>query len=237
MDRFAIPASKSARTSVCFPGVGTRRFLLAEAVFFILSAAAAFSLSMAGSAHATENKTAVAAEVGVETGAAAEPTRRPRYLLVGPDGRTVTNDRFYGRWQLITFGYTFCPDVCPTTLVEIAAILKDLGADAEKAQAIFISVDPERDTPAVLDNYTRFFDPRILGLTGSPAMVKGVADQFRVRYEKVRDPSHPADYYLVDHTAGIYLLDPDGALVTRFPYMQPPNEVADKLRGYFSGRS
>ncbi|MCL2830923.1 MAG: SCO family protein [Betaproteobacteria bacterium] len=184
-------------------------------------------------APAAEPPAAAATE---ENAAPAEAPRRPRYMLIGPDGKTVTNDQFYGRWQLISFGYTFCPDVCPTTLVEIAEVLKDLGADAQRVQAIFITVDPERDTPAVLNNYTQFFDPRILGLSGSPTMTRGVANQFRVRYEKVRDPSHPPDYYLVDHTAGIYLLDPDGALVKNFPYTQPPNEIAERLREFFSGK-
>lgn len=92
----------------------------------------------------------------------------PRYLLQDPNGRSVTNEDFRGRFQLIAFGYTYCPDVCPTTLVEMAAILKQLGDQADRLQAIFITVDPERDTTKVLKTYTEFFDPRVLGLTGSP---------------------------------------------------------------------
>ena len=120
----------------------------------------------------------------------------PRYLLQDPNGRSVTNEDFRGRFQLIAFGYTYCPDVCPTTLVEMAAILKQLGEEAERVQPIFITVDPERDTGKVLQTYTEFFDPRILGLTGSPALGRRAADNFRIRYAKVREPG--AENYAVD---------------------------------------
>jgi hypothetical protein len=102
--------------------------------------------------------------------------------------------------SLIAFGYTYCPDICPTTLVEMAAILKQLGDQAARMQAIFISVDPERDTGKVLKTYTEFFDPRILGLTGSPALVRRAADNFKIRYAKVREPG--SDYDLVYETYG-----------------------------------
>lgn len=111
----------------------------------------------------------------------------PRYLLQDPNGRSITNEDFCGRFQLIAFGYTYCPDICPTTLVEMAAILKQLGDQASRLQPIFITVDPERDTAKALKTYTEFFDPRILGLTGSPALVRRAADNFRIRYAKVRE--------------------------------------------------
>ena len=98
----------------------------------------------------------------------------PRYLLQDPNGRSITSEDFNGRFQLISFGYTYCPDICPTTLVEMAEILKLLGDKAARIQAIFISVDPERDSGKVLKTYTEFFDARILGLTdGAPALVDG----------------------------------------------------------------
>ena len=128
----------------------------------------------------------------------------PRYLLQHPNGRSITNEDFRGRFQLIAFGYTYCPDVCPTTLVEMATILKQLGDRAARLQAIFITVDPERDTAAVLKTYTEFFDTRILGLTGSPALLRrrqlqGVLRQGpRARYRQLRgrpfrrhDPARP----------------------------------------------
>ncbi|MBP5998711.1 MAG: SCO family protein [Azonexus sp.] len=152
----------------------------------------------------------------------------PRYLLQDPRGRSVTNEDFRGRFQLIAFGYTYCPDVCPTTLVEMAAILKQLGEQAERVQPIFITVDPERDTGKVLQTYTEFFDPRILGLTGSPALVRRAADNFKIRYAKVREPG--AENYAVDHSAGMILLGPDGGFIKKFAFATPVDQITAQLR-------
>ena len=151
----------------------------------------------------------------------------PRYLLQDPNGRSVTSEDFRGRFQLISFGYTYCPDVCPTTLVEMVAILKQLGDQADRLQPIFITVDPERDTARVLKTYTEFFDPRILGLTGSPALVRRAADNFRIRYAKVREPG--AENYAVDHSAGMILLGPDGAFIKKFAFATPVDEITAQL--------
>jgi protein SCO1/2 len=151
----------------------------------------------------------------------------PRYLLQDPNGRSVSSDDFRGRFQLISFGYTYCPDVCPTTLVEMAAILKHLDGDAARVQAIFISVDPERDTGKVLKTYTEFFDPRILGLTGSPALVRRAADNFRTRYAKVREPG--SENYAVDHSAGMILLGPDGSFIKKFAFATPVDDIVRQL--------
>lgn len=158
----------------------------------------------------------------------------PRYLLTDSLGRAVTNEDFKGRFQLIAFGYTFCPDVCPTTLVEMADILKKLGDRADRLQPIFITVDPERDTGAVLKTYTDFFDPRIVGLTGSPALVKRAADNFKVRYAKVREPGAPPDRYSVDHSAGMVLLGPDGTFIKKFAYATPTADMADQIGAAFT---
>ncbi len=152
----------------------------------------------------------------------------PRYLLQDPRGRSVTNEDFLGRFQLISFGYTYCPDVCPTTLVEMATILKQLGEQAERVQPIFITVDPERDTGKVLQTYTEFFDPRILGLTGSPALVRRAADNFKIRYAKVREPGN--DNYAVDHSAGMILLGPEGEFIKKFAFATPVDEITRQLR-------
>lgn len=152
----------------------------------------------------------------------------PRYLLKDPNGRAVTDGDFRGRFQLISFGYTFCPDICPTTLVEQAQILKQLGDDAARVQPIFISLDPERDTPEQLKSYTAFFDPRIIGLTGSPELVRKTADHFKVRYEKVQPPG--ASHYSIDHSAGMYLLGPDGAFVAKLPYGTPVPDLIARIR-------
>jgi protein SCO1/2 len=156
----------------------------------------------------------------------------PRYLLRDPNGRATTEGDFRGRFQLITFGYTFCPDICPTTLIEMADILKRLDEEASRLQAIFVSVDPERDTPEQLKVYTAFFDPRILGLTASPELVRAAADRFRVRYEKVSEPGAAPDRYSVDHSAGMYLLGPDGGFLHKFAYQTPTADVAERIREF-----
>jgi protein SCO1/2 len=156
----------------------------------------------------------------------------PRYLLMAPGGRAVMDSDFRGRFQLIAFGYTYCPDVCPTTLVEMAGILKALGEDAARVQAIFISVDPERDKPENLKTYTEFFDPRILGLTGSPELVRRIADHFKVRYEKIREPG--SEHYAVDHSAGMFLLGPDGGFLVKFAYGAPVESIVSRLREYMT---
>ena len=153
----------------------------------------------------------------------------PRYLLVDPNGRSVTSEDFRGKFQLIAFGYTYCPDVCPTTLVEMAAILQRLGGKGERLQPIFITVDPERDTGQVLKTYTEFFHPRILGLTGPLPLVRRTADNFKVRFAKVREPGEPADRYAMDHSAGMYLLGPDGSFVKKFAFATPPETIAAEI--------
>lgn len=162
----------------------------------------------------------------------ANPGIVPRYLLQDPNGRSITSEDFRGRFQLISFGYTYCPDVCPTTLVEMADILKQLGDNADRLQPIFISVDPERDTGKVLKTYTEFFDPRILGLTASPALVRRAADNFRIRFAKAREPGAPADRYSVDHSAGMILLGPDGAFIKKFPFAMPVTEISAQIRKF-----
>lgn len=149
-----------------------------------------------------------------------------RYLLTDADGRTVTNADFPGQFQLISFGYTYCPDVCPTTLAETAAILQRLGDAAEQVQPIFITVDPERDNPDKLRTYTNYFHPRLIGLTGSPELIKGAARNFGLRYRKVVDPNAPADRYPVDHSAGLFLLGPDGGYIRKFGFGTPVDAVA-----------
>lgn len=156
----------------------------------------------------------------------------PRYLLQDPNGRSVTSEDFRGRFQLISFGYTYCPDICPTTLVEMAEILKQLGDSAVHVQPIFISVDPERDTGKILKTYTEFFDPRILGLTASPALVRRAADNFKIRYAKVREPGTAPDRYAVDHSAGMILLGPDGAFIKKFAFAMPVTNITEQIRNF-----
>ena len=154
----------------------------------------------------------------------------PRYLLQATNGRTLMDGDFPRHFQLITFGYTFCPDICPTTLQEMSEVLKQLGDEAGRIQPLFISVDPERDTLEQLGSYVAFFDKRILGVTGSPALVKRAAENFKVRYEKVSEPGADPHNYAVDHSAGMYLLAPGGQFITRFAYAAPVADVVARIK-------
>lgn len=153
-----------------------------------------------------------------------------RYMLMSTKGQAVTNQDFRGSFQLITFGYTFCPDICPTTLAEISVIMDKLGNRSEQLQPLFVTIDPERDTPEVLRRYTAYFHPRIIGLTGSPDLVRRIAEHFKVRYEKHWEPGADKDKYSVDHSAGMYLLGPGGEFIAKFAYATPPQEIADRIR-------
>ena len=162
------------------------------------------------------------------------PRPAPRYLLLGSHGRSVESGDFYGRFQLIAFGYISCPDVCPTTLLEMQQLLAALGPRAKHVQPIFISVDPQRDTPAVLAAYTANFDPRILGMTGSEALVRRAADNFKVQYTKIQEPGAGPNVYTMDHTAGMFLLGPDGQLLKKFGYSTPVPEITRQVEDWLA---
>ena len=155
---------------------------------------------------------------------------RPRYLLMDAKGRAVTNETFPEQFQLISFGYTFCPDVCPTTLAEVADIMGQLGESAARVQPIFITIDPERDKPEALQQYADFFDKRIIGLSGSPALIARIAQNYKIRYEIVREPDAAPDAYTVDHSAGMYVLAPGGAFVKKFPYGTSVDTIVREMR-------
>jgi protein SCO1/2 len=153
----------------------------------------------------------------------------PRYLLQDVRGRVVTQESFRGRYQLISFGFISCPDVCPTTLLGYRNIIEALGDRAGRLQPLFITVDPERDHASVLREYTAAFHPAILGLRGSPELLQRAAQSFRVRYEKVREPGAAADVYTMDHSTGMYLLDGEGRFVTKFSMTANAQEVAARI--------
>jgi protein SCO1/2 len=151
------------------------------------------------------------------------------FTLTASNGQTVTDKDFRGEPTLVFFGYTHCPDVCPATLFEMSEVLRALGP-AKKAAALFITVDPERDTPAVMKDYLSSFDPRIVGLTGSREAVDPVLKEFRVYSRKVQGEG--ADYTM-DHTALIYLMDKQGRFVRPFRLDRRPAEAAAELSKYF----
>ncbi len=139
-----------------------------------------------------------------------------RFFLTNHLGQTVTEQDMKGKYSLVFFGYTSCPDVCPTSLTVLTQALQQMGVLAEQVQPYFISVDPERDTVKLLRNYVSYFDQRLIGLTGSEQMIKRVADQFRVKYEKGPRDKSDSSLYTMDHTASLYLMAPDGSFVTKF---------------------
>jgi protein SCO1/2 len=152
------------------------------------------------------------------------------FSLTAPDGKTVTDQTYRDRWQLIYFGYTLCPDACPTTLNDIAGALEKLGPLADEVQPIFITVDPARDTQKVMGDYVKAFDPRIVGLTGSPDAVAGAARAYRVYFAKVPDKDAP-DGYLMDHSSVIYVMRPgDGRFVATFTTDTPADQMAERLK-------
>ena len=151
------------------------------------------------------------------------------FTLTDQNGRTVHDQDFSGKPFLVFFGFTHCPDVCPTTLFEISEILRTLGPDADRIHALFITVDPERDTPAVMKDYLSSFDPHLSGLTGDPAAVAAVAKAYRVYFKKV-----PLDQggYTMDHTAIDYLMDKEGRFVSPFSLKRTTEAAAADLRRY-----
>ncbi|MCK1425472.1 SCO family protein [Bradyrhizobium sp. 180] len=151
------------------------------------------------------------------------------FQLTDQNGKTVTDKNLKGKPTLIFFGYTHCPDVCPTSLFEISEVLRAMGKDADKVNAIFISVDPERDTPAAMKDYLSSFDPHLEGLSGDPAEIAKVITSYRVYAKKV--PTKDGDYTM-DHTALIYLMDRDGRFVSPFNLKRTPDEAAAELKRY-----
>jgi len=151
------------------------------------------------------------------------------FTLSAPDGTTVTDQTYRGKWLLVYFGYTFCPNSCPTTLLEIAAALKKLGPEAANVQPLFITVDPQRDTREVLEQYTRSFDPRIVGLTGSPQQIDAVTQEYGAYAARDKTGPGPEDY-VIDHSTYLYVMDPGGKFVRAFDADTSGDRIADALR-------
>ena len=158
---------------------------------------------------------------------AQDPVITSEFELVDQTGKTVRDEDFEGKWQLVFFGFTSCPDICPTTLANITAALEELGPAAGKLQPLLVTVDPERDTPPVLKEYLAAFDPRILGLTGAPDQVEKALRSFRVYASK--RPLDGGDYTM-DHSAFIYLMDPAGHYAAHFSPQEPVEEMVGKIR-------
>ncbi len=153
------------------------------------------------------------------------------FTLLDSSGQLVTDRTFRGKWMLVYFGYTYCPDVCPTTLNEMAEALDKLGPDAAKVAPLFITVDPERDTAAVLREYVKAFDTRIRGLTGRPEQIAAIAREYRVFYRK-SDAEKGAKDYLMDHSSLIYVMNPAGQFTAFFSHDVTSDDIANGLRKF-----
>lgn len=149
------------------------------------------------------------------------------FTLIDQHGRTVTDRDFRGRWLLVYFGFTYCPDVCPTSLARNGDAVTLLGDKGKQVLPVLISVDPERDTPEKLKDYVVSFHPQAVGLTGTPEQIAAVAREYRVYYAKARQDA--GQDYLVDHSSITYLIGPDGRFVKFFRHEASPEEMADYL--------
>lgn len=152
------------------------------------------------------------------------------FELTDHQGTVRTDEDFAGKWLLVFFGFTNCPDICPTTLAEVAAVMDDLGPRADRVQSLFISVDPERDTPSQLADFVPRFHPAIVGLTGTPDQIARTGATFKIYYEKMAEAAAP-DGYTMAHSSQLFLFDPQGGYVKAFAYGTPAEEILADVDG------
>ncbi|MHA1524432.1 MAG: SCO family protein [Alphaproteobacteria bacterium] len=172
---------------------------------------------------------------GIQAGAPAteentEATIGGAFSLTDHTGKTVTDVDLRGRFLLVFFGYTYCPDVCPTTLQTMTDAIEMLGDQAKSVQPVFISVDPQRDTPQVLHSYVQNFHPSLIGLTGTSDQIAAVARAYRIYFAKVTQGGAGKDNYLMNHSAISYLMGPDGKFITHFSHDTTPEKIASTIR-------
>lgn len=158
-----------------------------------------------------------------------KPTIGGAFQLLDQDGKIFSSEQLKGRPTLIYFGFTYCPDVCPTSLLLMETAIERLGPDAaKKVNLVFITIDPERDTPALLKGYVPNFGPTFIGLTGTPQQIADVTRAYRVYYQKV--PGRDGGPYLMDHSSIVYLLDRNGRFVTHFTHDTKAEQIANAVR-------
>lgn len=155
------------------------------------------------------------------------------FTMVDHNGETVTEQTFLGKHALYFFGFTFCPDVCPLTMQHVTMALTMLGEAADRIQPVFVTIDPERDTPEALNAYVKHFHPAIRALTGSPAQVEAMIKTFKVYAKKV--VTEDSTDYLMDHSSIVYVMDPQGQYVTHFSHQTKPGEMVTALRPLLRG--
>ena len=163
------------------------------------------------------------------TASSGKPKVGGPFELIDHTGKAVTNADFAGKYMLMFFGFTFCPDVCPTELQVITSALEELGPVADKIQPLFVTIDPARDTPEAMAQYVAHFHPSFIGLSGSSEQIAKVAKAYRVYYKRVEDPNSAAEYTM-DHSAVVYLMGPDGAFVKHYGGATSPEAMAKSLK-------
>ena len=206
-----------ARNSPASPPRGSPRFVLAATVLaglVILGAGVFLVLTMRDNPRGAGG-TALANAIGGP------------FHLTDQNGNRVTDADLKGKWSLIYFGYTHCPDACPTALNDIAVALDELGAKRAAVRPVFITVDPERDTPEALKSYVTSFDAPILALTGTQEEVAQTAKAYRVYYAKHPEPGGD---YSMDHSSVIYVMDPEGRFTASFTHESSPEQIAERLK-------
>ncbi len=155
---------------------------------------------------------------------------QPAFTLVNHQGDTVSEATYRGNWALVFFGFTNCPDICPTTLAELAEVMDRLSSESNEVTPLFISVDPARDSIEALTEYVSAFHPSIVGLTGSDKQISNAVSSFKAYFEREAQDSAP-DGYTMAHTSSIYLMSPAGYFVRTFKYGTPPEDILEDLRG------
>jgi len=155
------------------------------------------------------------------------------FTLVDQNGKTVTDRDFRGKYMLIFFGFTHCPDICPAELQVMSAALDALGSKADEVVPVFVTLDPERDTPEAVGTYVKIFGKNFVGLTGSPTAIANAAKAYRVTYSKFEYKGKDGNYrYSIDHSALVYLMDKDGQYLTHFTYGTPASKMTETMRSY-----
>jgi len=169
---------------------------------------------------------------GPEAGASSGVDIGGPFTLTDQAGATVTDKTYDGSWRLIYFGYTFCPDACPTELGVMAQAIETMGPAGAKVQPIFITIDPDRDTVQQLKGYVPLFDKRLVGLTGTPQQIAAIAKAYKVYYAKDDKPGVDAKSYGMNHSSFVYLMDPKGKFITVFSSDTDSDKMAAQIRRY-----
>lgn len=213
------------------PPMSNTRTSMKSWVLLLLVAALALASGITFNRWVSEHQRVPAPELEAATSLLGHSIPVPAFRLTDSEGHPFTNDALQGRWTLMFFGYTHCPDVCPTTLSTLAQTLALLRAQGETdlPQVVFVSVDPQRDTPEQLGQYTRFFDPEFVGVTGSEQAIEALTSGLGIIYARVDNPKDPENY-LVDHSAAILGIAPNGRLAALFSAPHRASAIAHDLQ-------